>query len=484
MIKKQLQLLLKIKVFVILSLMILSGCTNWMNSSKKPNIIFILADDLGYGDLGCYGQKTILTPNIDKLAMEGMRFTQAYAGSTVCAPSRCALMTGYHTGKAIIRNNGVLETGERINLPDSSLTVAELLKSQGYVTGLFGKWGLGEPGTEGIPNNQGFDEFYGFLNQGRAHQYYVDYAWHNEEKVHFPENARNQEVVNVAEWYFKNLKEFIKNKKNNPFFIYYACTLPHAELRTTVEDIKPYLNDNGESKFDEIPFKGKNRYRPTNNPYATYAGMVSQLDRHVGELEELLKNLDLESNTIVFFTSDNGPHKEGGYEPEVFDSNGELRGIKRDLYEGGIRVPLIVKWPGNINQGTESNYIWANWDFLPTVADLINIDKPAGIDGVSVVPVLKGEKIERSKPLYWEFLTPARDFRMAVRDGKWKGVVYSLDDEMQLYDLEKDPSEEDDLAQQFPDKVEALKNTALKTRTPSEYWPVDENELKKFLTGK
>lgn len=449
---------------------------------KKPNIIFILADDLGYGDLGCYGQKTILTPNIDKLANEGMRFTQAYSGSTVCAPSRCALMTGYHTGKAIIRNNGIIGTGERINLPDTSFTVAELLKSQGYVTGLFGKWGLGEPETEGIPNNQGFDEFYGFLNQGRAHQYYVDFAWHNEMKVNFPENANNKEVKNVAEWYFDKLKEFVRQNKDEPFFIYYACTLPHAEMRTTKEDLKPYLKENGESKFDEIPFKGKKLYRPTKVPYTTYAGMVSQLDRHVGELENLLKDLNLNDNTIIFFTSDNGPHKEGGYKPEVFDSNGILRGIKRDLYEGGIRVPLIVKWPGKINVGTESNYPWANWDFLPTVAELIDTDIPEGLDGVSGMPILLGKEYERTSPLYWEFLTPTKKFRMAVRKGKWKGITYSLQDKMQLYDLENDPSEETNLAEKYPDIVDELKNIIKETRTLSDYWPIDEKELEKFLT--
>jgi arylsulfatase A len=466
------------KWFLLLSAQFL--CLPGFAEDKNPNIIFILADDMGYGDPGCYGQKEIKTPNIDKLAGNGVRFTQAYSGSTVCAPSRCALMTGYHTGKAIIRNNGVIKGGERINLPDSSFTVAEMLKKQGYATGLFGKWGLGEPDTEGIPNRQGFDEFYGFLDQGHAHRYYVDYAWHNQEKVTFPENADNKEVTNIAEWYFKGLKDFIKTNRQKPFFIYYATTLPHAEMRSTNGDLQRYLNSKGESIFKEVPFTGKGNYRATPIPFATYAAMVSQLDRHVGEIEQMLKELGIDENTIIFFTSDNGPHKEGGYNPEVFNSNGNLKGIKRDLYEGGIRVPLIVKWPGKVKAGSESNYTWANWDFLPTVAEVIGVKAPEGIDGISALPVIKGKNIERPSPLYWEFITPTNAFRMAVRQGKWKGVVYNTDEGMQLYDLDVDPSEKNNLAKLYPEKVSELKKVIQQTRTPSKYWPVDEDKLKVF----
>lgn len=463
---------------ILVSMTLLVGC----GESPKPNIIFILADDLGYGDLGCYGQQVVQTPHLDQMAREGMQFTQAYAGSTVCAPSRCALMTGFHTGKAAIRNNGAVANGERVNLPDSAVTVAEILKKQGYITGLFGKWGLGEPDTEGVPNNQGFDEFYGFLNQGRAHQYYVDYAWHNREKVYFPENDQKKDGTNVAEWYFERLKAFLKENRQKPFFIYYATQLPHAELVAPEKDLKPYLTASGKSKFKEIPFPGKKVQRATEMPFATYAAMVSQLDRQVGELTNLLEELGLEKNTIVVFTSDNGPHKEGGYDPKVFNSSGGLRGIKRDLYEGGIRVPLIVKWPRKIESGTTSDYPFASWDFLPTVADLLGTKPPAGIDGVSALPALKDKKNKRPNPLYWEFITPTNSFRMAVRDGKWKGVVYGLEHNMQLYDLEADPYETKDLSSQFPEKVKDLKKIIRETRVPSEHWKVDASMMDNFMS--
>lgn len=453
-------------------------------AAEKPNVIFIMADDMGYGDLGCYGQNAIKTPNIDKLAKEGMRFTQAYAGSTVSAPSRCALMTGYHTGKAVIRNNGIIADGRRINLPDSTLTVAEIFKEQGYNTGIFGKWGLGEAGSEGIPGKQGFDEFYGYLDQGLAHKYYPTSAWHNTEKVDFPENANKKEVTNIAEWYFDGLKRFVKSSAKKPFFIYYATTLPHAEMRTTKADLSQYLDKNGKSLFDEVSFAGKSNYGPTDIPFATYAAMVSQLDRHVGELVKMLEELGLSENTIIVFTSDNGPHKEGGYDPAVFNGSGNLRGIKRDLYEGGIRVPFIVKWPGQIEAGSVSDYTWASWDLLPTVCDILHTKAPAGLDGISALPILKGEKYERPTPLYWEFITPTSKFRMAVRLGKWKGVVYDLEKEMELYDMEADPLEEENVAAQYPDKVRELKTAISETRIQSEYWPCDEKLLQDFYCGR
>lgn len=462
---------------IVSNLFILIGCFG----QQKPNVIFILADDLGYGDLGCYGQKIIQTPHLNKLASEGVRFTQAYAGSTVCAPSRCALMTGYHTGKGIVRNNGEV-AGERVNLPDSSVTVAKIFKKQGYATGIFGKWGLGEEGSAGVPNNQGFDEFYGLLDQGQAHRYYVDYAWHNREKVLFSENNQKKDGTNVAEWYVEKLKNFIKANKEKPFFIYFATQLPHAEMVASKKHLQKYLTSNGKSKFNEVPFPGKNLQRASDMPFATYAAMVSQLDEQVGEINTLLKDLGLEENTIILFSSDNGPHKEGGYDPEIFNSNGELRGIKRDLYEGGIRVPLIVKWPGKIPKGTTSNYTFASWDFLPTVTDLLGIQPPGGIDGVSALPALKDKNYKRPAPLYWEFITPTTSFRAAVRDGKWKGVVYGLENQMQLYDLETDPQETKNIAAQFPEKVKELKRFIKQTRVPSKYWEADATLLENFYS--
>ncbi len=453
-------------------------------SAENPNVIFILADDLGYGDLGCYGQATIKTPNIDKLAEDGMRFTQAYAGSTVSAPSRCALMTGFHTGKAFIRNNGTNNDSTRISLPASSITVADIFKEQGYTTGIFGKWGLGEPESDGIPGKQGFDEFYGYLDQGLAHKYYPISAWHNTEIVNFSENANKKEGTNVAEWYFDGLKNFVKSNAKKPFFVYFATTLPHAEMRSTKSDLSQYLDKNGNSLFKEVPFTGKSNYGPTDIPFATYAAMVSQLDRQVGELVKIIEQLGLTKNTIIVFTSDNGPHKEGGYNPVIFDSNGNLRGIKRDLYEGGIRVPFIVKWPKKVKAGSVSDYTWANWDFLPTVSDILGTKAPKGIDGISALPVLKGKKQDRPTPLYWEFITPAKSFRMAVRLGKWKGVVYDLQKEMELYNMETDPMENENVAAKYPEKVSELRQAIIGTRTQSQYWPCDEVLLQNFYDGK
>jgi arylsulfatase A len=344
-------------------------------------------------------------------------------------------------------------------------------------------WRLMIEKAEGIPNKQGFDEFYGFLNQGHAHKYHVDYAWHNTEKVLFPENAGGKDVTNVAEWYFEKLKDFVRENKTKPFFIYFATQLPHAELVAPEQDLKKYLNENGESIFEEVPFEGKGNYRATAISYATYAAMVSQLDRHVGELTKLLEELDIHNNTIILFTSDNGPHREGGYSPEVFNSNGGLRGIKRDLYEGGIRVPFIIKWSGKVNPGSTSNYPLAFWDFLPTVADILGVKAPKGIDGVSALPVFKGENVERPNALYWEFIAPSNQVRMAVRDGKWKAVVYGLENNFQLYDLEADPSEKTNLASKYPEKVLELKKKIKETRTQSNFWPMDESLLEKALNN-
>ncbi len=451
-------------------------------STDRPNIIVILGDDLGYGDIGSYGQQLIRTPNVDRLAAEGMRFTQGYSGSTVCAPSRCVLMTGKHTGNAFIRNNGVTDQGDRVELPDSEVTVAEILKAQGYATGVFGKWGLGENTEEGLPNNQGFDQFYGYLNQGHAHRYYVEYLWHNREKISFPENSDGKKGTHAAEWYFDALKNFIRGNRNKPFFVYYAPQLPHSELATTDADLRQYLDSEGKSIFPEHSHKTNGRLVSTDIPNATYAGMVSQLDRHVGEIVSLLDELGLGENTVILFTSDNGPAAaKAGYNPDVFSGKDKLRGIKRDLYEGGIRVPLIVKWPGKVKAGTESDYVFASWDFLPTVTDLLGLETPVDIDGVSALPVLKGETVVRQKPLYWEFISPMGSFRMAVRDGKWKGVVYGLESNMQLFDLDADPQETNNLAIEYPDKVRELKRIIQEQRTNSQHWPADSVLMARFM---
>lgn len=468
-----------------------------LDHSGKPNIIFIYADDLGYGDLGSYGQKDILTPNLDKMAEEGMRFTRAYAGHTVCAPSRSALMTGYHTGKTPVRGNRSVD-GPRIPLSDTTTTIAHILGKAGYINGIFGKWGLGEAGSTGIPTRQGFHEFYGFLNQRRAHSYCEDYLWHNENLVFLEGNSGNRCHNNTAEWIFQQLKEFVRKNKNRPFFAYYATQLPHAEMRSTDQDIRFYLDEDGKSIFDEelydkerlrtdVPYRrlmefierDHRRGGRTGQPLANYAAMVTQLDRHVGELVLLLEELELSDNTLIIFTSDNGPAREGGYRPEYFNSSGNLRGIKRDLYEGGIRVPMIAQWPGTIPPGVVSDYQWAAWDLMPTVAEMSGVSIPEGIDGVSALPVFRGEVIDRPNVLYWECTLENRreegDISVAVIKGRWKAIANDgITKGLELYDLDQDPGETRNLASKYPEKVASFWNIIKETRTPSEHWPVSD----------
>ena len=358
---------------VLLFLIIIPLVSCNQNDSEKsknpPNIIYILADDLGYGDLGCYGQEQIKTPEIDQMANEGMLFTAHYAGNTVCAPSRCALMTGLHTGHALIRNNA------RVPLRPSDTTIAELLKNAGYSTALIGKWGLGNPGSTGVPTKKGFDYFFGYMDQGHAHNYYPTFLWRNEEKVELPnivpdESEEGRGVATVKKVYSHDLFteeaiQFLDKQKNqsNPFFLYLAYTLPHAN------------NEAGRALGDgmEVPDYGDYENKDWPNPQKGHAAMISRLDRDVGRLFEKLKSAGMDENTIVFFTSDNGPHAEGGVDFEFNNSNGIYRGYKRDLYEGGIRVPLIVRWPGKIEQGAESDHISAFWDMMPTFIDLAGI---------------------------------------------------------------------------------------------------------------
>lgn len=449
---------------------------------EMPNIIFIMADDLGYGDLGCYGQQDIKTPNLDQLALEGMRFTNAYSGHTVCAPSRSALLTGLHTGRTLIRGNKSSK-GKRIPLSDSLTILPEILKEIGYSTGIFGKWGLGEYGTTGIPNNKGFDEFYGYLNQAKAHQYYAEYLWHNNEKVYFPENSKAN-VINSAEWLQSQILEYIKKNRDRPFFAYYALTLPHAELKTTSKDLKSYIGLNGMSVFAEKPFLSSGSHFSSNkNPYATYAAMVSQLDRYVGEVISLLDLLSLTKETLVIFTSDNGPHNAGGYDPNYFNSNGNLRGIKRDLYEGGIKVPFIVKWSGVVKPGSTSDYVWASWDLFPTLMELIGIEKKELIlSGESALDIFNGSIRRRKTPLYWETTEKMNgDLMFAIRQDDWKGVCTSLKNGIELYNLKNDLSENNNIASKHPEIVRQLVKTVKEERSSSKNWPVDTLLLNSFF---
>jgi arylsulfatase A-like enzyme len=412
---------------------------------RKPNIILILADDLGYGDLGCYGQKSIKTPHLDRMAAEGMRFTDFYSGSTVCAPSRCALMTGYHTGHCRVRGNAT------VSLLPEDVTVAEVLKAKGYATGIFGKWGLGEPDTTGVPNLKGFDEWFGYLNQIHAHNYYPDYLWRNQEIVPIPPNTYSHNL------FTQEALDFIRRKQNQPFFLYLPYTIPHANNE---------LGDQGMEVPSDAPYSHKAWPQQQKN----YAAMITRLDGDVGKILALLAELGLDQDTIVFFSSDNGPHEEGGATAEFFNSNGPLHGIKRDLYDGGVRVPMIVRWPEKIKAGQTNHQPFALWDFLPTAAEIVGTQAPADIDGISILPALLGGKQKNHKFLYWEF--HERGFEQAVRMGEWKAVRHGLNDPVELYDLKTDISEQRDLAAQHPDVVRKITEILQRVRTDSEEFPI------------
>ncbi|MBN1293718.1 MAG: arylsulfatase [Candidatus Latescibacteria bacterium] len=440
---------------------------------RKPNIIFILADDLGYGDLGCYGQKEIQTPNIDRLAAEGMRFTDHYAGSTVCAPSRCCLMTGQHTGHTYIRGNRSVEPMGQEPIPAETFTVAEMLKQAGYATGLIGKWGLGGPDSPGIPNRQGFDYFFGYLCQGHAHNYYPEFLFRNEERVILEGNRvepSRYEGAGVAyeraqyshDLFAREALEFIDRSKHQPFFLYLALTIPHANNEAGKEGMEvpsdePYANR-------DWPQQQKN-----------HAAMITRMDRDIGTMMRRLKDLGIDENTIVFFTSDNGPHREGGADPDFFDSNGSLRGIKRDLYEGGIRVPMIVRWPGKISQDTVSNHVSTFWDFMPTAADLTGTSSPGNIDGISYLPALMGRQQKEHDFLYWEF-HEGTGSKQAVRMSEWKAVKNLPSKPIELYNLTTDIEENNDVAGYHPEITGKIKTYLKIARTESKYWHIFEKK--------
>lgn len=424
----------------------------------QPNIIFIMADDLGYGDLGSYGQRMLKTPNIDQMAAEGMRFTQVYAGSTVCAPSRCALMTGMHMGHARVRGN------RRVPLESNDVTVAEVLKDVGYRTGIFGKWGLGEPNTPGLPNLQGFDEFFGYLNQQHAHTYYPDSLWMNEIETFLPGNLSGQRDTYSHDLFTNHALDFLERNHEWPFFLYLPYTIPHAN------------NEMGRAIGNGMEVPDYGSFAEKNWPDAEkgMAAMVERLDGDVGRILARLDELQIADNTIVFFTSDNGPHSEAGHDSEFFGSRGPLRGIKRDLYEGGIRVPMIVRWPGKIKPTQVSNQVWAFWDFLPTAAELAGGPVLEGIDGISMLPVILGlEQRHQHEYLYWEFFEGG--FSQAVRMGNWKGVRVGARSEIELYDLKTDISEEHNVASENPviaDQMDQIMKTA---RTDTPEFPILDN---------
>lgn len=428
------------------------------SNDKRLNIILIMADDLGYGDIGPYGQQKIRTPHLDQLASEGTVFTRFYAASPVCAPSRSALMTGLHTGHTPVRGNVGWERGD-MPLRTSDTTFVELLDEAGYITGMYGKWSLGLKGTSGAPHRKGFDEFLGYEDQTEAHQYYVEQL----------QAIQNGVTVNIDidstqythDLFVEASIDFIERHAHSesPFFLYLPFTIPHAALEVPESAMTPYLDKNGNSIFPETPFKG-NGYKAREMPLATYAAMVSRLDEGIGNIKRKIENLGLEKNTIILFTSDNGPHSEGGYNPEYFDSNGPLRGMKRDLYEGGIRVPMMAWAPGLIPENERSDLIWANWDLYPTLLDLAGVDyETASTDGISMGEALSGATpSETHDYLYWEFLF-RNNFKQAVRQGPWKAVRFTRKDGLvntELYNLEEDLQEATNVAEEHPEKVQEL----------------------------
>jgi arylsulfatase A len=412
-------------------------------AAPRPNVIFILADDLGYAELGCYGQKKIKTPNIDRLAAEGMRFSQAYCGTSVCAPSRCSLMTGLHIGHAHIRANRELKPEGQEPLPPGTFTLGQLFQRAGYATACIGKWGLGGPGSTGEPNRQGFDHFFGYLCQAKAHEYYPPYLWRNTNRVELDGKTYSHDLI-AAE-----ALEYIKQNKEKAFFLYLPFTIPHAKLQ--VPSQAPY-------EAEPWPENEKN-----------FAAMITRMDADVGRLLVLLKETRLEERTLVIFTSDNG----AGHPPAFFNSCGALRGAKRDMYEGGIRTPMIVRWPGRIKAGTVSDQVWAFYDFLPTAAELTGSAIPAGVktDGISVLPAFAGKPLSREY-LYWELHEPY--FRQALRSGDWKIVRYGLTRPAELYNLKEDPAEQHDRAKDEPERLAKLASLMSAAHVDSALWPASD----------
>ncbi|GAB4014650.1 arylsulfatase [Spirosoma koreense] len=469
-----------------LTLILLLCCIDSLAQTRatgRPNIVFILADDLGYGDVGINGQKLIKTPNIDRLAREGMQFTQFYAGTSVCAPSRSSLMTGQHTGHTYIRGNKSVEPEGQEPIADSVTTVAELLKRAGYITGAFGKWGLGPVGSEGDPNKQGFDRFYGYNCQSLAHRYYPDHLWDNDRKVVLPANENLRQTNEYApDLIQKQALDFLDARNGNqPFFLFLPYILPHAELMAPNDSLLAYYK----GKFPEKPFKGADYgpdaktggYASQAYPHATFAAMVARLDLYVGQVMAKLKAKGLDQNTLVIFTSDNGPHIEGGADPGFFNSSGGFRGVKRDLYEGGIREPFFARWPGAIKAGSRSEYVGAFWDLLPTFTELAGAQTPAHLDGLSLVPSLTGKGAQKKHDyLYWEF--HENGGRQAIRQGNWKAVRLQVSTDpngpVELYDLVKDPAEAHNLASQYPDKVKELSQLMKKAHIDSPLFPFGE----------
>ena len=435
--------------------------------APRPNFIIIQADDLGYGDLSVTGQSRFQTPSIDRLAQGGIRFTNYYAGSTVCAPSRGALMTGLHTGHTWIRGNVAGNS-----LRDEDRTIATVLRDAGYRTALIGKWGLGESDSPGRPDRKGFEYAFGYLSQTHAHRQFTDHLYRNAQRVEVGQNEYSNDL------FTRETMAFIEKTDNRPFFVYLNYTVPHAELRVPDDSIEPF-----KGKFPEKPFvnaaadarqTGPDEpslgYRSQPAPHAVFAAMITRMDRDVGRIVDVLRARGMAERTLVIFTSDNGPHREGGADPEFFNSSGGLRGIKRDMYEGGIRVPMIASWPGTIPAGRVSEYAAAHWDLFPTFAELAGLPAPKGLDGVSIARALRGSPQPPHEFMYWEF--HERGFQQAVRMGDWKAVRLARDQPLELYNLATDRAETTNVASKEPAIVERIEKYLATARTESPGWPV------------
>ncbi len=433
---------------------------------RRPNIILIVADNLGYGVLGSYGQKRILTPDLDRMAGQGIRFTHAYCGGTVCTPSRCALMTGMHTGHNRLRGNKALWTnrfrGKEVSLEPEDITIAEILQQTGYKTGGFGKWGLGGTGTTGHPNDQGFDVWFGYLDQLHAHSFYPHHVWDNRQEIFLLRNLGGRKEEFSHDLFTERGLSFIERNRDGPFFLWMAYVLPALDnelWRHTGIGV-------------EVPEYGTYQDKPWPGFARGFAAMVTRLDRDVGRIMALLKELGIDEDTIVFFCSDNGPLREAGHDPDFFDDNGPFRGVIRDMYEGGLRIPMLVRWPGRIKPGQVSDYAWALWDFLPTAAEIAGVSPPSGLDGVSILPLLLGKPQQDREFLYWESHERG-SFAQAVRMGVWKGIrLGGFGQPIELYNLKEDEGEQVDVSSQYPAIVKKIADIMKNARTDSALFPI------------
>ncbi len=459
---------------IFFAIFVFSGSAQGESKPSPLNVILILADDLGFGDLGCYGQKKIKTPYIDQIAAEGMRFTSAYSGNAVCAPSRCCLMTGKHPGHAFVRDNRQwkpnVQWSGQVPLPEGTATLPRMFKEKGYATAAMGKWGLGSSDNTGDPAKQGIDHFMGNYCQGHAHNHYPRYIFRNGTKVELEGNDGTTTGKQFTQDLFETeALKFLKDHKDGPFFLYLPFTIPHLALQVPDDSLAEY-----KGKFEETPYKGK-AYQPHDTPRAAYAAMITRMDRTVGRVMSLLKDLKIDEKTLVLFSSDNGAiDGYAGTDAKFFGSIGDLRGMKGSLYEGGIRTPLLARWPGKIRPGATSNLPTAFWDVLPTLCEAASISPPKEIDGVSILPTLLGREGQKIHDFfYWEF--PSYGGQQAVRSGKWKTVRQKMakgPSGFELYDLDADPSEKTDVALKNPDVVKKLEAIMKREHTPSKEFPL------------